>query len=227
MNNKANRKFFTTWQGMRSLGIGLMIGGFICEWAGWMIHYIIWLLGTPALVAGIIIYFVGALGSASETDILDEVKERKEKLDFSELEHDRKLQMRVPKHEEIFEFEGFAFPEGVLVKKMKNGTPISSEYTRSVMRLLTDAFYVKTVTFSLTEDRETVETHDILFSSVEDIAMESDEMTVPCGKETVHISLSHLTITYDDGKKLFLICHDDAYSEELIQKLKRFAHLEL
>ncbi len=222
MNNyKANINYFTKWEGMKTCGMGMLIVGILFLWVAWMYWFVLYIVGMGLVVLGTILFFLGNAGRADESEIMTEVNRRKEGIEFPEVENERDFQKRVPRRPEILEFEGFCYRDGLYLKKMKNGSICSSEYSKARVYLLTDAFYIKTRLFSLVADKEQNDTFEIPFSLVENIAMESERQTISSGKKAFSVMVSHMVITYDGGKKLRLPGKDDAYADELVVRLKR------
>lgn len=222
-NYKSNINYFVKWEGLKTLGLGLLIVGFGGLWLGPAISFIFWILGSPLLIAGVVIFLLGNIGRSTEAEIVEEIKRRSSGIEFPEVERERSFYKRIPKKQEILDFSGFVFSEGLLLKKMKNGSMCSSEYRVGRVFLLTDAFYAKTRTFSLVSDALEEETVEIPFASVEDVAVLREDKTLSCGKKVFSVKPCHLVIVFDDGKKLYLPASDDVYVDELAAKLKRLA----
>ena len=218
-NYKANINYFTKWEGLRTLGLGMLIVGFGSLWLAR--SYLMYIGGAALIVAGFAIFMAGNIGRSSESDIMSEVARRKEGIEFPEVENERDYQKRVPQRQEILDFEGFSLRQGLYLKKMKNGSICSSEYSKTRMFLLTDAFYIKSKTFSLVSEEERSDTCELPFTLVENIELESDRQTLTSGKKSFSVTVSHMVITYDGGKKLRLPGKDDAYADELVKRLKK------
>ena len=216
---KDNVKYFTKWEGTNTLGLGMLIVGFLSLWLAR--SFLMYIGGGLLVFAGFIVFLVGNIGRSNESEILSEVDRRKGGIEFPEAETERDYQRRVPARPEIFDFEGFVFRDGVHIKKMKNGSLCSSEYAKARIYPLTDGFWIRCRTFSLIEDGECNETYDIPFSSVENIETESERRILHSGKKAFSAKVCHFVITYDGGKKLYLPGHDDAQTDELIEKFKK------
>ena len=218
-NYKSNINYFMKWEGLKTLGLGMMIVGFACLWLGWGWTY---LIGAALMVSGIAVFLAGNIGRSSEEEIKTEIKRRSEGIAFPEVEKERHFYKRVPAKPEILDFSGFSFSEGLLLKKMKNGSVCSSEYSLARVFLLTDAFYAKTRTFSLVSDACEEDTVEIPFASVEDVAVLRGAKELPCGKKLFAVKTCHLVIVFD-GKRLCLPATDDVYVDELAARLKALA----
>lgn len=221
-NYKSNLNYFKKWEGLRTLGFGMMIVGFGGFWLAPSFRSMLLYVFSPGiLIVGVVLFLLGNIGRSNETEILEEVKRRSEGIEFPEVEKDRHFYKRIPAKPEILDFSGFVFSEGLLLKKMKNGSICSSEYHLARVYLLTDAFYVKTRTFSLVSDVHEEETVEIAFTAVEDVAVLRESKLLPCGKKTFAVKPCYLVIVFDEGKKLYLPASDDVYVDELAARLKK------
>jgi hypothetical protein len=220
-SNKANVNYFKKWEGLKTLGLGMLIVGFIGVWMTF--SYFVYLASIALLAAGVILFLIGNIGRSTEAEIMAEIKRRAERIDFPEVETERKFHKRVPDKQEILDFSGFAFPDGALLKKMKNGSVCSSEYMAARMLLLTDAFYVKTREFSLISDAKEEKTEEILFADVKNVTVARESKTVMCGGKNFTVKLSRLVIEFGEGDKLCLPTADDVYVDQLAERLKKLA----
>lgn len=222
-NYKSNINYFKKWEGLKTLGLGLVIVGFGGLWLGPAISFLFWIVGGPLLVVGVVLFLMGNIGRSTEAEITEEIKRRSEGIEFSEVEKERRFYTRIPHKQEILDFSGFTLSEGLLLKRMKNGSICSSEYRLARVFLLTDAFYVKTRTFSLVSDVCDGETLEIPFAAVEDVAVLRESKSLPCGRKVFEVKPCHLVIVFDGGKKLYLPASDDVYVDELAARLKKLA----
>ncbi len=223
-NYKANINYFKKWEGLKSLGLGMLIVGFASIWLA--MGYLVYLGGIALLAAGVVLFLIGNINRSTEAEILEEIGRRSEGIAFPEVAKERNFYTRLPEKQEILEFSGFSFSDGLWFKKMKNGSVCSSEYFVAKMLLLTDAFYVKTRKFSLLEEGAKEEALEILFSSVEDVTVRRESKTVSCGARSFSVKLCHLVITFDGGKTLCLPMSDNVYVDELAARLKRLTKVE-
>ena len=118
--NKSNVNYFKKWEGLKTLGLGMLIVGFVGIWMTF--SYIVYLASIALLAAGVVAFLIGNIGRSTEADIMQEIKRRSDGIEFSEVETEHKFHKRVPDQQEILDFSGFTFPEGALLKKMKNGS---------------------------------------------------------------------------------------------------------
>ena len=89
------------------------------------------------------------------------------------------------------------------------------------MLFLTDAFYIKTSTFSFISNEKKKETYEILFDTLEDITVVRDRIDLTSGKNRFSAKTCHLCIHYDGGQLLSIPAKDDIYTDEFANDLKR------
>lgn len=218
-NYKANINYFKKWEGLKSLGLGMLIVGFASIWLA--MGYLVYLGGIALLAAGVVLFLIGNINRSTEAEITAEIARRSEGIDFPEVETERHFNKRVPDKQEILEFSGFLFSDGLWFKKMKNGSVCSSEYFVAKMLLLTDAFYVKQRKFFLVSEQKEEETIEIPFDKAEDVTVLRESTTLSCGQKKFSVKTCHLVISYDGGKTLRLPAADDVYVDELAARLKK------
>ena len=218
--NKKMVNYFKKWEGSGTLGIGMLAAGFLFLWLGMsMFSYF---LAVFLFAAGLAVFLYGNIGRANATQINDTIKNQIESVRFPELEEDSKLRKRTPKEYKTLEFQAFDMHDGVYIKRKKDASLISSEYTYAKVAILSDAFYIKKIKFSMVSDEKSAETFDIPFSSISDITIERDAFTITSAdKKTYPVKNCHMVIIYGDGQNLLLPKQDDAFVEDFANDLKR------
>ena len=215
--------YFQKWDGAGAFGIGLMVLGFWLIWMGWQFIPFAYPLAMLMIPVGIVLFFYGNTGRASDADIQNLIEKSKDKIHFHELEEVPALRKRTPKNPTEQIFEGYALKKGVLFKKMKNGSLCSSEYEIAKMVTLNDGFYIKTLHFSFLSDEHEIVAYDVPFASLESITAERKSINLMKGQVPYPAKTCHLVFTYDNGKKVKLPAKDDIYLDDLIEKLKKTA----
>ncbi|MBR3894451.1 MAG: hypothetical protein IKJ35_04820 [Clostridia bacterium] len=219
-DNKKIVNYFKKWDGAGPLGIGMMVVGFLALWLGW--SYFSYILAILLMPAGLGVFLYGNIGRGTEDDLKDLIKKEWEKIGFKELEEDSQMRKRTPKNPEEMTFECFEMRDGLLFKKKKDATIISSEYTCIKMMVLEDAFYAKRSTFSLLSDERRTETTDILFDEIKEITVERNVFMVGTGAKKQHrVRTCFVAISYGDGQRLLLPKKDDAYVDDFVNVLKK------
>ena len=220
-DSKKLLNYFQKWEGAGSTGLGMMIVGLAMIWFGRFAGYIFYITSVFTILVGAAVFFYGNIGRATESDLKEIIQHRKENGRLPAIEEERAFRSRLPKDMQELEFEGYIFRDGLLFKRMKNASLISSEYSYTHIKILNDAFYLKNTVFSLIEDSVTELLLDIPFSSVTSITVERDRKNYPVGKKQFPFSTCYVVITYGDGQRLLLPRKDDIYLDELVEKLKK------
>ena len=118
---KSYVNYFKKWEGAGPLGIGLMVLGIWLIWMGWQYIPFSYPIAIVLIPLGLVLFFYGNIGRASEADLRNIIEKSEEKIHFHELEETPALRKRTPKQWEAQKFEGYVLKKGVLFKKAKNG----------------------------------------------------------------------------------------------------------
>lgn len=212
--------YFQKWEGAGITGLSMAAVGFLFLWLG--LSFASYVIAIVLMLLGLSLFFYGSIGRAHENDLQNQIDRTMTAIEFKELEEDtRHFFRRVPKTPEIREFGGYAMREGLLVKKQKSGSLCSSEYTCAKMLFLTDAFYIKTSTFSFISNEKKKETYEIRFDALTDVTVERERFNLKSGKNTYVAKTCHVAIRYDGEKILRLPAKDDIYTDEFVNDLRR------
>ena len=212
--------YFKKWDGMGTLGIGLLGVGFLFLWLGY--SYFTYVLSIFLMLFGLAAFLYGNIGRANATQLDDTIKRQWEAIRFPELEENASLRKRTPKDAEELTFEGFEMRNGLYFKKKKDASIISSEYTCIKAIVLTDALYLKKSTFSFISEEKTTQTVEIPFSSIQSIDVVRETRMVGHGeKPQFRVKTCHIAIHYGDGECILLPKQEDAYIEEYAQSMKK------
>ena len=218
-DSKKLLNYYKKWEGAGMTGLGMLIVGFLFLWIG--MTFFTYVLSIVLFITGGIFFLYGNMGRATESDLKEVIAHHKEKGKLPAIEEDRTFRSRLPKTVEELEFEGYNFRDGLLYKRMKNSSLISSEYTYAHVKILNDAFYVKATVFSMIEDQKSEEILDIPFSSITSITIERERKNYPVGKKFYPASTCLVVFTYGEGQQLRLPRRDDIYADELVEKLNK------
>ena len=220
-SQKAYLNYFNKWEGLSSLGLALIFLSVF--FLAMRIAAFLSILSMIGLPGGLLLYLFGTVGRANENDMRAEIQHHAESMHFKEFEDvaQRSLRLRLPKEETIYAFDGFELRDGLMLKKMKNGSLCSSEYTCARVYMMTDAFYIKKHTFSFVSDEKSDTVHEIAFDRVEALTIERDSFSLSYQKNTYTAKTCFLVITHDGGNRFLLHIKDDIYAEELVEKLKK------
>lgn len=221
--NKKMINYFKRWDGIGTIGIGMMGVGIFLIWI--QLGYYAYVAAMALIPIGAAVFIYGNIGRASGTQIEDTIKQHWENIRFParfpELEETPALRKRTPKEPEILDFEGYEMEEGLYFKKLKDASVISSKYTCIKIVFLSDALYLKKHTFSFISDEKSTETIEIPFASIQEIDVIRNAMIVGHDeKNRFSVKTCHVCIHYGDGQQLLLPKKDDIYVEEFAQDLK-------
>ncbi len=216
--------YFTKWEGMNVLGIGMLAVGFLLLWVGMSFGMgsFSYVLMVILFILGAVTFLYGNIGRGHESHIYDRIEDAVETIRFNELEEDFKLHRRTPKNPETLVYEGFEFREGLYIKKKNDATLLSSEYTCVKIMVLNDAFYAKVMTLPLITQKKTVVTLDIPFSSITNMCVVREDKMITRGKkEKIRAKTCRICITYGENQQLLLPIKDDAYVEDRVEEMKK------
>lgn len=225
MNEKRTKmlvNYFVKWDGMGVLGIGIAAVGFLMLWLGF--SYMSYILASTLMPIGLIVFLIGSIGRASESDLQAERQNAMESIGFKEIEENEgfRFRGRVPKNPEEKQFECYSMRDGLYFKRLKSGELCSSEAIAAKMLILNDSFLIKKKTFSLIDATQNTETYEIFFSSLESISAERESGTVKSiNNKSFFAKTCELRIVYDGGKVCSIPAKDDLYTDEFVEKLKR------
>ncbi len=219
---KSYLNYFKKWEGAGMLGLILTLVGFAFLWLG--LSFFSYIMAILLMPVGLAIFFYGSVGRVGEADLQNEIDRHRDSIQFPELEENAQFHFRgrIPKDMVEKTFEGFVLRDGLYIKKLKNGSPCSEEYTCAKMLILTDAFLIKTKTFSFLTDAKESDYQEILFSALEDVFVERERVTVHTAmKKAVSVKKCALVLVFDGGKQLSLLAKDDIYIDEFEAEIKR------
>jgi len=218
--NKKMINYFKRWEGMNTLGVGLLGVGFLLLWVG--MSYFTYILSVISMLLGVAAFLYGNLGRGNATQIDDTIKLQWEAIRFPELEEDPALRKRTPKEPEVLTYEGFEMRNGLYFKKKKDASVISSEYTCIKAVVLNDALYLKKRTFSFISDEKSMQTIEIPFASIKSIEVVTNTLMVGHGEKPEHrVKTCHIAIKYGNDECVLLPRPEDAYVDDYVQGLKK------
>lgn len=221
--NKKMINYFKRWDGVATIGIGMMGVGLFLLWIG--MGYYSYIAAITLIPVGAIIFIYGNIGRANATQIEDTIRHHWEAIRFPErfpeLEETPSLRKRTPKEPEELNFEGYEMENAQYFKKMKDASIISSNYTCIKIIPLTNALYLKKRTFSFVSEESSTETIEIPFESIQEIDVIRKDLNVGHDKKKrFAVKTCHICIHYGDGEQLLLPKKDDIYVEEYAERLK-------
>ena len=221
MNNyKHFINYFKRSDNTASIGMGLLVAGVILFFLGWYFFWLFFYIGIPMIPVGLALYIYGSSGSTDENALKKVIKENTDAITFADIKESSEYRRRISKNltEEVF--GGYVFDDNVLMKKAKSSAMVSSEYVLAKMLILTDAFYIRSCSFSFIADEKHQSELEIPFSAIEKIEIERNSQSYQIGKKELVAKTCFLVITHE-GIQTKLPRKDDIYADELIVTLNR------
>jgi len=218
MKLKQNRNYFTKGDTLKIVGIAMVVLGVLLYFFG--MGYWSYVLMLTAIPLGIVLFFVGASGKASEADLDAHIALQMESFSVTP-EEEKAYAKRVQKHLPPETLEGYEYDgEGLMLQKAKDGRIRSSAYTRTVVYRLTDALYCASRTVSLISEEVRDQTVEIPYETVTDIQLQRERVTARFGKRQFLVKKVCLVITY--GEECFRApLQDDTHAEQLVETLNQ------
>ena len=216
---KNNVNYFCKDGKLKAWGVVMVALGFLLYYFGWgWISYILMCLCIPA---GAVLFIIGSSGRASDEDIDGLIEVKMRGLDPS-LDTDKRYASRIPKGFEPIRLEGYELRDGLMFRKAKDGALRSSEFTGSVLYVLTDAIYLVKRTFSLISDEEPTEgVHELSFDSISRAEIFEETRSFAFKKNLFRAKVLRLRLVLESGEEISLPIHDDLRSESAVELINR------
>ena len=222
MNYKQNKNYFKISDKFNTIGVlvlGAGVVSMILSFIGFG-SYIFYGLAGICLPSGFVMYLFGSILRATDDDIRVAVESATMGLEV-DLTKDVRLSRKLIKNSEPRTLAGFDYNDGNQFMKAKNGQIISSSYTKALLYILSDEFYLSMRTISLIEDCSEDKILEIPFCDVKEILYLTENKTVSSLKNTYEVELTKIIINYGDDKTLELPISKDIEAEEYVNKLNR------
>lgn len=220
MNYKNNIGYFNKTDTMRTVGLGLLIGGFAALCLGFATSYILFVIGTVLILPGALVFIIGSAGRSNDEEIKHCIARAVEGMEI-DLSGDRAYAKRIIPKSEPEIAENYEYREGLMLTRSKSNSLRSSEYTKSILYLLSDAVLIVSRSFSLVEDKTVNSKVEIAYRDIEKVEICRDTASIPFKKKTFTAHITRLVITYDGGKAFVTPIHDDITADQLVQKIER------
>ncbi|MBQ7318888.1 MAG: hypothetical protein IJW97_01730 [Clostridia bacterium] len=218
MDFKNNINYFKKSDTPKFVGMGMMVVGVLLLWLG--MSYITYILSAVLIPIGLVLFFIGASGRAGDSEIDAFIKRRVDGMEV-DLSEDRAYAKRILKHIPPQSIEDYEYREGLMLTKAKNSSLRSSEYTRSLLYILSDALYIPVRTISLVEDHTDNKLYEIPYDMISGIEITRERRTLPFGKQSFSAKITKLCITYGDSLTLSLPIHDDVGADRLVETIQK------
>ena len=217
MNIKHNINYFKKGDILKYIGIGLMVGGAILFIFDWGILYVISLALLPI---GLVCLMLGISGRSSDADIDACIKEETKNI-YVKLEDNFKYKKRILKHLTPESIEGFEYNDGVMIKRSKDGSLRSSEYTKAVVYMLADELYITERNVSLVSQNTRNNLYEIPYDIIKDVKIVTEEKKLSFQNKPYNVKTNHLIIKYGMGMIVSLPLQNDVRSLQLAEKITK------
>ena len=219
MKIKNNVNYFNKKGSLKIWGVAMVALGFLLYYFGW--GWISYILMCTFIPAGAVLFIVGSSGRASDEDIDEFIEIKMRDLDPS-LDTDKSYATRIIKGTEPFTLEGYEFSEELMYQKTKSGSVRSSEFTKSILYVLTDAVYVVTRRISLVSDEEGKDTvRELAIGEIEKAEICEEIKSFTYNKNLFRVKDLKLRISMKNGDPLIIPIHDDLRSEGAAEAINR------
>ena len=214
---KSNIKYFTKSEILKYIGVGLVILSvaiyFIDFFCGWF-AYLILILGLPA---GIVLFLIST-GRASDDEINTYIKLHTKGIG-EEVEDEKNFRKRLLDRQPPIVFEGHDFEDGVMITKAKNGSLVSSVFTKAIIFPLDTGIHVSYRTISLISDEIKEDSFEIGYSDISSFKMNDEKKQIVFGKKKFTPHDIRLVINYSGVKTISLPMQDNMDTENFIKKI--------
>lgn len=216
---KESINYFVKNDTLKFVGAGLLIAGLLCMWLGFRLGIVGWILAIIGTPTGIVLFFVGGAGRANDADMESVITQKMAGLEIG-IDNEKHYQLKLLKHLKEITIEGYKFYDGVMLKKLKDGSLRTPDFTRSIVKILKDSLYIVSRDISLIYDDVVNTTYEISYDSIKSIEIEREQKRVVFNNNTYFTKPCYLHIVYDETE-IRLPIVDAITSDELVDNIKR------
>lgn len=228
MNNDQNKmskqekesiNYFMKSDTLKFVGAGLLIGGLLCLWLGFrlgIVGYILAILGTPT---GFVLFLVGSSSRTNDADIDSVITQKMAGLVIN-IDNERHYQLKLLKHLKEVTIDGYRYHDDVMMKKLKDNSIRTSEFTRSIVKIMKDSLYIVSRDISLINDNVENHTYEIFYDAIKTVEIERDSKRVVFNNNTFLTKPCYLHIVFEETE-IRLPIVDAITSDELVENIKR------
>lgn len=217
-NTKVNANYFTKTDTLKIAGIITVIVSAVEFFFGW--SYIGYLISCAGLAVGVVLFIVGSSGRVSEGEISEYITKNTD--GACEIGAEEKaLSKRVLKVPAPLTATGFVFEDGVMLKKNKKGSLISSIYSKTILYALDTSLLIRRRTLLIAEHEVSDSEQEILYTDIKRIELTEETEDIAFGKKVFRARKSNLVIETTDGTVLLIPAADNVESDTFLSDIRR------
>lgn len=216
MDIKHNINFFKINNSLKAVGAGMLIVGLLLLWLGW--SYISWILMLILTPSGLGLFLYVSAVRSNDSEILEDISKAVE--DMSITPEDLPYYNKRAHYTQPFIAQGFEYSDGLMFQKARDGSVISTKYTKSVIHSLEDRLYIKARTVSPISDDLNEVIYDILLDDIKSFELIGERTKVPYKKSYLLANNTYFLIKTDNGD-IKLPVHEDVNTDEFVEKLQK------
>lgn len=216
---QASINYFVKTNTLKFVGAGLLIGGLL---AFWIIGFGIigYLIPAVCVPTGFVLFLIGSSGKTNDADIDSVITQKMSGL-VIEIEHEKHYQLKLLKHLKEVTIEGYRFYDGVMIKKLKDSSLRTPDFTRSIVKILKDSLYIVSRDISLIKDDAVVNsTYEIPYEDIKLVEIEREQKRVVFNNNTYMTKPCYLHIVFGENE-IRLPIVDAITSDDLVDNIKR------
>ena len=219
MDTKHNINYFRKKDVIKTVGVICLALGAVGILLAYS-TYIGYLLAMVLLPVGLVTFIVGTSIVSSESDIDEDI--RKATADTQrDIASEKTYAKRILKNIPQITAEGYDYEEGLMLRKAKNSSIRSSQYTKAVIHPLTDALVILACTVSLVSTETKSEFVEIPYTEINSLGIIKEEKELSFGKDSFKVKSVRLVIKHSDGLIFSAPFADTMSSEDLVTKLNK------
>ncbi len=216
---KYSINYFTKNDNLKLIGGGLLIVGLFCLWLGFRLGLVGYLLAIFGAPTGFVLFLVGSTGRANDDDMDSTIVSKMAGLEV-DIDQNKHYQLKLLKHQKEHLVEGYRYTDGVMIKKMKNGSLRTSLYCRAKLRILKDSLYIVSRDISLIADEVEDNIYEIAYDSIKTLEILREEKRMVFIKNVFFTKPCYLHIVTEDAD-LLLPCDNAVTSDELVGTIQK------
>ena len=216
---KESINYFKKSDTLKYVGAGLLIAGLLCFWLGFRLGIISYILAFVGAPTGFVLFLVGSSGRTNDADIDSVITQKMAGLVIN-IDNERHYQLKLLKHLKEVTIDGYRYHDDVMMKKLKDNSIRTSEFTRSIVKIMKDSLYIVSRDISLINDNVENHTYEIFYDAIKTVEIERDSKRVVFNNNTFLTKPCYLHIVFEETE-IRLPIVDAITSDELVENIKR------